>query len=220
MERKHAEYEAAAVQKISMKLDCADLRVLESEDETKIRLEADVDEVGRFESYLNGDTLWIKYEWKRKIFHRQDNQVHIALLLPKGKQFDQITLKVGAGNAELSQTVISCNNFSLEVGAGNLDAGRIEVGDCLQAEIGAGNVNIQSTTAANVEVNCGVGKCILGLEGTEADYNYDISCGVGKIQINDSSMNQLGGNEKRKSAQAKGTVKLECGVGKIDIHTH
>lgn len=220
MERKYAEYEAAAVQKISMKLDCANLRVLESGDETQIRLEADVDEMGRFESFLDGDTLWMKYEWKRKLFCRQDNQVQITLLLPNGKQFDQIALEVGAGNAELSQTVISCNGFALKVGAGNLNAGRIEIADCLKAEIGAGNVNIQSTTADNVEVDCGVGKCILGLDGMEQDYNYDISCGVGKIQINNSSIKQLGGREKRNNAQAKGTVKLECGVGKIEIHTH
>ena len=57
------------------------------------------------------------------------------------------------------------------------------------------------------------------LAGKETDYNYEVSCGLGKIKVNDSGYGSFAASKRVQHEQAKGTMKLECGVGKIKIET-
>lgn len=219
MERKNAQYEAAAIKSIDVKSDCGDLIVSEAEDLTLIQIEAKVDEEDAYEEYVDNGVLKIRCKWKQRWFNVGKNKVCIYLRIPKAKRFEDFSLEVGAGNAELLKPLLSCERMQLEVGAGNINITEAEITDKLDVEIGTGNIKLQRASVKNIRVECGVGDCYLGLTGKEADYNYNISCGVGKIQVNDNCMKQIGGSETRRNADAVGNIELECGVGRIELHT-
>lgn len=219
MEKTEKQYEVNEIRAIQMELDCAEFVVLESEDDAQIRIEAEVEEKDIYEEYVDNGVLKVRHKWKKQWFKPGDDKANISLWIPKGRQFEKISLEIGAGDANLSKVELVCDNMKLEVGAGNIDIASVKITDKLDVEIGAGSVNLRNATVTNVNVESGVGSCYLGLAGSESDYNYDISCGVGKIQINDNYMKQIGGSEKRRNPNAIGNIKLDCGVGRIEVHT-
>ena len=219
MEKKSGRYEASGIHTIDMKIDCGELVISEAEDITQICIEAEVDENDIYEEYVDNGKLKIRYKRRKRWFNIGENRVYISIQLPKEKQFERFSLKIGAGNADLSPLALFCKRLELEVGAGNIDMGTAKIQDMLNVKIGAGDINLQKAMVENVKVECGVGNCYLRLAGKENDYNYIISCGVGKIKINDSYKKQIGGSESRRNAGAIGNVELSCGVGEIELYT-
>lgn len=219
MEIKNEEYGVAGIHRLKLELDAGDLWVVESEVEDKIFIAVEKDEKDHYESQILGDTLQIEYDWKKRLISNRNCKVRMTVKIPKGKWFDEVSLELGAGNADLRSLSISCGSLKLETGAGNVSLGRVETEHGMDIEIGAGSVEVTEAKVTDLRVKCGVGDCSIGMQGKESDYNYHISCGVGQIRINDNYMKQIGGSENRKNPDAKGTIKLSCGVGNIEIRT-
>ena len=163
----------------------------------------------------------------------------ITITVPCGMQLDVLELCVGAGTAKLKNTSSSYGRAEIEVGAGKLDVTVLTVENNIDAEVGAGSANIQNLKATTASIECGVGKmsvkgavegdisieCGVGniemyLDAAESDYNYDIDCGIGSVYINGSKRGGfLASSADMAYAGAKGTIKLECGIGKIELIT-
>lgn len=162
----------------------------------------------------------------------------VLITVPSGKQLEKVGITVGAGNADLTEAKLSAKIVKAETGAGNIVMDEVEAQEECRIETGAGNVRIENMHAENMGISCGVGKftmngkieknlvadCGVGditirLEGKEEDYNFETSCGIGKIKINGSTTGSFGAGTNRRSSEAAGTIRLNCGVGKIDLTT-
>ena len=163
----------------------------------------------------------------------------VTIYVPCGMKLDTLELSVGAGTARLKNASTVYGKADIEVGAGKLEAVALNVAGNVSIEVGAGNASIANLTAATADIECGVGKmsvkgavagdcnieCGVGniemyLDAAESDYNYDIDCGIGSVYINGSKRGGLlASSADMAHAGAKGTIKLQCGIGKIELIT-
>jgi len=163
----------------------------------------------------------------------------VTIYVPCGMKLDTLDLSVGAGTARLKNASTVYGKADIEVGAGKLETAALTVENNISIEVGAGNANVCNLTAATADIECGVGKmsvkgavagdcnveCGVGniemyLAAAESDYNYDIDCGIGSVYINGSKRGGwLASSADMAHARAKGTIKLQCGIGKIELIT-
>jgi len=163
----------------------------------------------------------------------------ITVTIPYEMPLEVLELCVGAGSVKLTNASTSYKRVELEVGAGKLYADRLNVAGHIDVETGAGSADIGNLTAAtasvecgvgklsvkgavegNIDISCGVGSIVMYLDAAESDYNYDIDCGIGSVVINGSKRGGLfTADANMVHPGAKGTINLECGVGKIELIT-
>ncbi|MGN0352352.1 MAG: DUF4097 family beta strand repeat-containing protein [Roseburia sp.] len=232
------EFKAEEVQKLKAKLDCANL-VMKEADTDSIIVEAEgIDDI-QYSCNLEEGKLKVKEKIKRKLIHVNKNTpCSIVITIPAEKQFEKVGITVGAGNADLMGAKIAAKIVEAESGAGNIVMNEVEALEECNIEAGAGNVRMERAHTENMKISCGVGKfemngkveknleaeCGVGditiqLEGKEEDYNFETSCGIGTIRVNGSTTGSFGSGTSRRNAEAAGTIRLNCGVGKIDLTT-
>lgn len=88
----------------------------------------------------------------------------------------------------------------------------------VELEIGAGEVNIDKLNADEIEFKCGVGSIKASLNGKQSDYNYEAECGIGNLVIGDTQQSGLAGERKQSYPNAARELKIECGIGDIEIY--
>lgn len=175
-----------------------------------------------------------------KKFHKEELEKEVVhITIPHGMKFEEMKLDLGAGSAKLFNTSGSYARAKVEIGAGSFQAASFTTEGLLEIEVGAGNAELQNFSANGVKLECGVGmvrmrgavegdihaECGVGtiemdLDAIENDYNYNIDCAVGLIRINGSKRGGLfSAKSSVSSPNAKGTINLECGVGKIELFT-
>lgn len=177
---------------------------------------------------------------KESTFKKSDvDKDEVYLTVPCGMKFEMMELCLGAGTAKLGNVSSCYDRAEVEVGAGTLYADAIKVAGNIDIELGAGSVEIQNLSAQTADVDCGVGKMVIGgavekdidiscgvgsiemyLDAVESDYNYEIDCAVGSVLINGSKRGGVFASSSRvTSPNAKGTINLDCGVGKVELTT-
>lgn len=238
MELRREQFTADQAERIYIEIDCADLAVRMT-DGPEVKIEAEVEEgITEWHCQSANGRLEIYYELNhgKKHLHWNQKAPRIIIEIPRDHVFGEFTMELGAGNADLREVEICCDRMHIETGAGNFKTGSITASEAIKIEVGAGNAmlgNVKTKMAdvdcgvgqlvmngkveAELNVNCGVGKCELNLEGQESDYSYDISCGIGKVSINGNSVNGMGGSQQQYYTEAKGRIKVACGLGKVMI---
>ena len=63
----------------------------------------------------------------------------------------------------------------------------------------------------------GVGDVNIGIIGEKEDFNYELSCGMGELDVFDDSYTSLG-KDKEIDNDAKHTISLDCGVGRVNVY--
>lgn len=175
-----------------------------------------------------------------KTFHKGEAAKDIVTItVPYGMKFNEMKLELGAGTAKLSNPSNTYTYVKTEVGAGKLMAEGMQVEEVMEIEVGAGTAELKDFCAkkanlecgvgimrmrgsveGDIDVNCGVGTIEMDLDAVENDYNYHIDCAVGAVVINGSKRGGLFSSRSSVSnPNAKGTINLECGVGKIELMT-
>lgn len=236
--RQRDEFKAEDVQRLKIKLDCANLVLKEAETDFVLVEAEGVDEI-QYACNLEAGKLKIREKVKGSRKHiTKEMPFRVVLTLPFQKRMEKVGITLGAGNADLTEAKLSAKIVKAETGAGNIVMKEVEAQEECSIETGAGNVRIENMYAENMQISCGVGKfemtgrvekdlvaecgvgdIIIRLEGKEEDYNFDTSCGIGKIKINGSTTGSFGAGTNRRSPEAAGTIRLNCGVGKIDLTT-
>ena len=243
---KRDEFLASEVKGLVLEVGYAECAVVEVATET-VTVEAvvDAENADKYFCSLENGVLQVEAcEANKKISLTDKNRSaiekqEVTIYVPCGMKLDTLELSVGAGTAKLKNASTVYGKADIEVGAGKLEAVALNVAGNVSIEVGAGNASIANLTAATADIECGVGKmsvkgavagdcnieCGVGniemyLDAAESDYNYDIDCGIGSVYINGSKRGGLlASSADMAHAGAKGTIKLQCGIGKIELNT-
>jgi len=243
---KRDEFLASEVRGLVLEIGYAECAVVEvATDSVTVEAVLDAENADKYFCALENGVLQINAcEANKKISLTDKNRSslekqEVTIYVPCGMKLDTLDLSVGAGTARLKNVSTVYENADIEVGAGKLEAATLTVEKHIDIEVGAGNASVVNLTAATADIDCGVGKmavkgavagdcsieCGVGniemyLDAAESDYNYDIDCGIGSVYINGSKRGGLfASSADMMHADAKGTVKLACGVGKIELIT-
>ena len=243
---KRDEFLASEVREFVLEVGYAECMVVE-EATDKIVIEATIDEENADKYYctLTNGVLKVDACNANKKISLMDGNRHtvekqiVTITVPCNMHFEVLELCVGAGTARMTNASTKYGRAEIEVGAGKLEVATLAVDTNVDIEVGAGNANIQNLAATTADIACGVGKmsvkgavegdisieCGVGniemyLDAVESDYNYDIDCGIGSVYINGSKRGGLLASKADMThAGAKGTIKLECGIGKVELIT-
>jgi hypothetical protein len=243
---KRDEFLASEVKGLVLEVGYAECAVVEIATET-VTVEAvvDAENADKYFCSLENGVLQVEAcEANKKISLTDKNRSaiekqEVTIYVPCGMKLDTLELSVGAGTARLKNASTVYGKADIEVGAGKLEAVALNVAGNVSIEVGAGNASIANLTAATADIECGVGKmsvkgavagdcnieCGVGniemyLDAAESDYNYDIDCGIGSVYINGSKRGGLlTSSADMAHAGARGTIKLQCGIGKIELIT-
>lgn len=239
MEEREERFLAQEVMRLELEIECAELMVAVEEETEEIKVNATIAPEDLYTSRLQDGTLCIRYKWKRgwKHIHSRMETSLVRLFLPKNRQFEDVRLKIGAGDANLRESEIHCGSLHIEAGAGNVRAGSLRVCGNAVMEVGAGNIQLGNIWAKKVEVECGMGnfsmngnvekmldvkcsmgKCSIDLEGEEQDYSYSLSCGIGKISVNGTNLGGMAGKHRQSNPGAEKQMDISCGIGNVIVN--
>ncbi|MGM9937927.1 MAG: DUF4097 family beta strand repeat-containing protein, partial [Candidatus Ornithomonoglobus sp.] len=107
-----------------------------------------------------GDIL--KINEKRSLFVSHHGGMKVILTVPKGMLFDYVDISAGAGSVTIDE--ILANSLSIELGAGELKAGRLDAIDNAEIDGGAGSVTISGGRLNNADIDMGIGELNLTSE--------------------------------------------------------
>lgn len=243
---KRDEFLAAEVKELVLEIGYAECKVVETATD-KIVVEAILDEenADRYSCTLADGVLKVDASKANKTISLTDTKKsawekqELTITVPYDMELEDLELCVGAGTAKLENVSTKYDKAKIEVGAGKLDVMTLTVANHIHAELGAGAVDIQNMTAKTANVECGVGRMVvkgavesdikaecgvgsleMQLDAVESDYNYDIDCGLGSVLINGSKRGGwFASKADMVNAGAKGNMKLECGIGRIELVT-
>lgn len=132
--------------------------------------------------------------------------------------FRDIDLDFGA--ADVNIEVLQADEISIDLGAGNLEAGKIVAGRSADLDVGAGEMTISWLEGTELDLDCGIGSLEISLQGKESDYSYTLDCGAGTIFLGENSYSGLGRGtrlDNSKEAGATKQVDADCGIGEMII---
>lgn len=243
---KRDEFLASEVKGLVLEIGYAECAVVElATDSVTVEAVLDAENENKYICVLENGVLQVDTsEANKKISLTDKNRSaiekqQVTIYVPCGMKMETLDLSIGAGTARLKNASTVYGKADIEVGAGKLEATSLAVEGHIDIEVGAGNASIANLTAATADISCGVGKmsvkgaiagdcdieCGVGniemyLDAAESDYNYDIDCGIGSVYVNGSKRGGLfASSADMAHAGARGTIKLQCGIGKIELIT-
>lgn len=198
-----------------------------------------------FESYVTDGTWYIRDSYDdmievlglrfslRQIFNwDRYYSPTITITIPRGFSADTCRIRVGAG--EVSVEAIDAREGEFAVDAGVLRIRELTITDKSSYEVGTGEMIISNLTANETRVKCGIGyikfngilngfndiECGIGrvdlnLEGSREDYSYDVSAAIGSVRIDGRHYYRLDRNKN-----SENEFRLHCKIGSISIDFH
>lgn len=202
------EYHFDHISSMDIELSCDELILRETEDH-KVTVKVKGQNTDQVRVGAEGSEL--KIESKGEPENRT-----VMVSYPKGTEFAEVSLDIGAGTASLEND-ISSREFSASVGAGTMEnSGRITVTEA-DVEVGVGSLDLTDLDAQYLEGECGIGTLTLQAVGTKTDYSYRISCGTGSILLENEEFSGLGAMKKIDNEGASRKIQLECGMGTVEV---
>lgn len=186
---------------------------------------------------MDGNTLKIKDQGTWRI--RNDESVRITMRVPKELMesghlkevkvdqdagylhvntpltAEEIQLDIGAGECFVAEKITAAKKISAEVEAGQMDLSDLET-EKLELSAGIGELFASQVQAEKIEIDCGIGSVEVEVAGRESDYSYEISCDVGNLEVGDHDYSGFG-SERTIENPGKKKMKIDCGVGNVDI---
>lgn len=166
----------------------------------------------KFSAEISGDKLTVKCNTKItktgslvSFISRNDYDPVVKIMLPE-KDFERISLSLGAGDAVLSG--MSCSALEIDCGAGDVTLNDITCSGKIDIDGGTGDIDINNAVAGGVDLDLGVGN--FDFTGT---VNGDIIAdgGVGDISF------RLTNPAEDFSSGGKYTLSCDKGIGSIDM---
>ncbi|MCH5342875.1 MAG: hypothetical protein J1E64_02460 [Acetatifactor sp.] len=191
----------------------------------------EADNAGRFQAYVEGDTLYLKSLTSTNRWTKVGNR-QITLYIPDAILWDEISIGLGAGRLEFGK--LTAEEISLEVGAGqivgelfcvgelNIDvgAGSVELADAqvrhLEADVSMGSLTYAGDITSEAELECSMGNIEMDLVGTEKDYDYELQGTMGGLIVGGQDYSGLGNRKVQDNGAAK-RIAAECSMGNIEI---
>ena len=174
----------------------------------------------------NGEALEIS---ETKPFFHSRSGMRVILTIPKETVFEYADISTGAGSVTIDE--LWANSLSINLGAGELRAGRIEASYKAEIDGGAGSVtisggrlnnadidmgigelNLTSELSGKSSIDYGVGETNLVLAGTHNDYRIELDKGIGEAWLDGKKMSDdavYGGGGRH--------IEIDGGVGELNI---
>ncbi len=191
----------------------------------------EVKDAYRFQSYVEGDTLYIISTTGSKTWTRRES-CRITLYLPEDYRFEEVAINLGAG--EMTFKNLYAAQADVEVGAGEIILKDPQV-DELEIGVGAGRIELKNMEVMELDVNVGMGEflaegaiggsawveCSMGniemtIEGRREDFNYQVNGSMGNIDLGSDSyagFSQI----KQIDNDAEKEMEVQCSMGNITI---
>lgn len=125
---------------------------------------------------------------------------------------EEVDLSLGAGRGEFNGLKVS-RKAKVDGGAGHLVMRAVELKD-LDLDMGVGKVEIVGAVFGRSEIDAGLGRLEVNLEGEEEDYKFVLEKGLGSMNLNGRSL----GSEETIGA-GENVIEIDGGVGAIEIKT-
>ena len=174
-----------------------------------------------------GETLTIKEEHPAFGFHSEGARV--ILTVPEDGSFENVTISAGAGAVRAD--ALLAERLSLDLGAGEVNIGKLtvtarasinsgagelkigggELAD-LDLNIGVGEANLESRLTGDCSIDYGVGELDLTLTGAPDDYCITLDKGVGKATLDGMKM-----TDDAVYGDGETTIGVDGGVGELNI---
>ena len=164
---------------------------------------------------LDGDTVKINTKNSVRLvnFGFSGSANKISIEVPKGTKFDDVSMKIGAG--ELRCENVSAQTLNLKVGAGEIIMNGSNAKE-MKVDVGMGNFNFHGNVNGDIGVDCGMGNAQMWLDGNEKDYNYEIDCDMGNITVGKKSYGGVSA-EQDIDNHAAHDIEVDCGMGNVEI---
>lgn len=173
------------------------------------------------------DVLSIKED--HPVFRLATESAQVILTVPKDFVFECVTISTGAGTVKAD--ALLAEELSLDLGAGEVDigkltatakasinsgAGELKIGGGelanLNLDIGVGEADLKSRLTGYCSIDYGVGELELTLLGTQEDYEIILDKGVGKATLDGVKMTDDGAY-----GSGENTIEIDGGVGEVKI---
>lgn len=223
-----AVYEADAdeVENIQVQLGGADVRIVQW-DKDQWRVEAE--SIGRFQSFVEGDTL--KILGLKKGMNISYSEV--TVYMPRNAKLGRAEISVGAGDMNIEH--LAAEKAMFNVGAGSLTIKELEVSK-IQMNVGAGDITVKGGVIGDMELATGMGSLtvkgnitgdiyssvamgevkIIVCGSGEKDHNYELSCTAGEMRVG-SRYNAGLGMDISIDNDAFSTYTLTCAMGSVTV---
>ena len=171
----------------------------------------------------------LKISETRKLFASYPKGMKVILTIPKESVFDYVDISTGAGSVTIDE--LSSNILDIDIGAGELNAQRLDALYKSEIDGGAGSITINGGRLNNADIDVGVGELnlcgeLLGkssidygvgetnlvLIGTADDYRIELDKGIGEATLDGSKM----GDDSVYGA-GNNTIEIDGGVGELKI---
>lgn len=210
-------FQEVGVHKLEISVEAAGVEIIEGDTEDSIYL-AEAGKYIEWEQEIDDDTLKLTIRKKRgagnKISSWDSEAYRAVLVLPKGEEFHELEIKVGAGSVEADR--ITVNNLKLEAGAGSIGIGSGSVRE-LKIDSQAGSVIYTGKVDRELEVDCQAGSAEVYLSGTQEDFNYDLKVSMGSVEIDGRNYSGLDKEKTLTNKDAWKKAELDCEVGSIEL---
>lgn len=232
-------YESSAVKDVVVDVDAAAIYVRPSKEAGSITVSLEKGKQKYYDCRLDGDTLRITYNTGHhyEADHNGYKGARLVITIPEETSFEDWNIDLGAAEMIFEKAGLNCKNLTVDIGAGRLEAKKLQVEELTDISIGAGeailkagtfkdmelecdlgNVEMEGTLAGSLDGSCSMGSMTIDLSGKKADYNYDLSCSMGDLEVNGNSYAGLDGEHKETNEGAVGTISLECDMGSIELN--
>lgn len=121
-------------------------------------------------------------------------------------------LIINAGVGDVYGKGIKAMRVDADGGVGNISLVDVDLTD-VDFDCGVGNINIEGQILGKSEFDCGVGSVNIKIKGAREDYALKVSAGLGRVRVNDQKVS----GEYNDSYRADNTIKIDGGVGDVDI---
>ena len=171
----------------------------------------------------------LKISETRKLFASYPKGMKVILTIPEEIVFDYVDISTGAGSVTIDK--LSSNILDIDIGAGELNAQRLDALYKSEIDGGAGSITINGGRLNNADIDVGVGELnlcseLLGkssidygigetnieLLGTDDDYKIELDKGIGEAMLDGRQM-----SDDSVYGAGKNHIEIDGGVGELNI---
>lgn len=164
-----------------------------------------------------------------KPFLASHSGMRVILTIPKGTFFNYADINAGAGSVRIEE--LKAGSLTINLGAGELNAGRLDAlteaeidggagsvticgGSLNNADIdmGIGELNLTSELSGKSSIDYGIGETNLILTGSREDYKIELDKGIGEAWLECKEMSDdsvYGGGSRH--------IEIDGGIGELNI---
>ena len=231
--------EALGVIKSGDKVDLSEITEIGEFTKLEIELAATNLEIKtgeEFKAECNNEKVTVSYKdgkftvkERSSFFGKDAVNKHLVLYIPENAALDYADIEAGAGNIMIERLITE--RFTLELGAGNFEAGYIEVTNeaningglgkitvadgavkDLDLDLGMGSTELNVDLTGSSDIDTGMGELILNLKRDKAEYTASIDKGIGSVSYDGVTV-----SNGSKLGDGANKLDIDGGIGSITV---